>query len=363
MKSTMKKYTAPLLLALLAPIGFVCQRLFSSAPQLVEKYFSQGIYPFFAKAISAVTGLLPFSLAEILVVTAVIWIPLLIYRFYSASKKENGRLDAVLLTLVKTAALASAGYFVYLCLCGFNYARMPYGRIAGYDTSPASASDLQVVCLELANEANELRALLDEEMLFESHYDIAKRCRQNYDNASKSAPWLSGRYGQPKAVMLSEPWAHTQTTGMFFPFTVEANYNRVNSHFMYASTIAHEAAHQRGFMREDEANFIAWYVCANSESIADRYSGTMLALIHAMNKLYSANSDMFVQVYRIYSQDVIGDLSAHSELWDKYEGKTAQVQEQVNNTYLKSNMQQDGVLSYGRMVDLLIGYYRAQGLI
>ena len=38
---------------------------------------------------------------------------------------------------------------------------------------------------------------------------------------------------------------------------------------------------------------------------------------------------------------------------------TSEVSEKVNNTYLKSNMQEDGTKSYGRMVDLLIGLWRA----
>ena len=52
------------------------------------------------------------------------------------------------------------------------------------------------------------------------------------------------------------------------------------------------------------------------------------------------------------------DLYAHTIFWQKYEGPVAEKAEAVNDTYLKSNKQEDGVKSYGRMVDLLIAERR-----
>ena len=49
--------------------------------------------------------------------------------------------------------------------------------------------------------------------------------------------------------------------GMFFPFTMESNINVDNPFFVVPWTMAHELAHQCGFMREDEANFIAYLAC------------------------------------------------------------------------------------------------------
>ena len=36
----------------------------------------------------------------------------------------------------------------------------------------------------------------------------------------------------------------------------------------------------------------------------------------------------------------------------------AEVANQMNDVYLKINDQKDGVKSYGRMVDLMLGYYK-----
>lgn len=52
------------------------------------------------------------------------------------------------------------------------------------------------------------------------------------------------------------------------------------------------------------------------------------------------------------------DLNANSLFWDQYEGKVAETATKVNDTYLKLHQQKDGVKSYGRVVDLMLAYYR-----
>ena len=42
------------------------------------------------------------------------------------------------------------------------------------------------------------------------------------------------------------------------------------------------------------------------------------------------------------------------------EGQLAEVAQQVNNGYLVVNGQEDGVKSYGRVVDLILAYYRSE---
>ncbi len=361
-KAKFKYFLPAMITILLAPLGLLLQSFFFSDPGLTEEWYSAGIYPLIAKPISIVTGLLPFSLAELIVVTAPVWAFFLFRALWRASgRHEAGRALRIVYVLARTAGLCCAGYFIYLCLCGFNYARLPYSKIAGYDDSPAEPKLLHEVCSALAHEANLLRAQIPDSQKSEPLRDVISRSRENYRAAAEDAPWLGGNYGPAKQVLLSEPWARTQTVGMFFPYTLEANINRVNSPFMFASTIAHEAAHQRGFMREDEANFIAWYVCMHSQNTADRYSGTLLALIHTGNALAAADPDLYGQLYQLYSPKLRADLAEHNELWAKYEGKAAEISQDINNAYLESNRQEDGVRSYGRMVNLLIGYYRENG--
>ncbi|MEG1621552.1 MAG: DUF3810 family protein, partial [Oscillospiraceae bacterium] len=68
--------------------------------------------------------------------------------------------------------------------------------------------------------------------------------------------------------------------------------------------------------------------------------------------------DMFLDNYYKYSDEVKRDFQIYSQYWKKYEGPVAEISNKVNDTYLKMNSQNDGVKSYGRMVDLLIADYK-----
>ena len=82
-----------------------------------------------------------------------------------------------------------------------------------------------------------------------------------------------------------------------------------------------------------------------------------LALIHTMNALYAQDSERAMTLRKTYSEGLNRDMAYYSKFWKAYEGQTNEVADQVNDTYLKASGETDGVKSYGRMVDLLLGYY------
>ena len=57
---------------------------------------------------------------------------------------------------------------------------------------------------------------------------------------------------------------------------------------------------------------------------------------------------------------MLRDLAAHRAYWKQFEGPVSDLGSSVNDAYLKANRQQDGVQSYGRMVDLLLAEYRQE---
>jgi len=107
---------------------------------------------------------------------------------------------------------------------------------------------------------------------------------------------------------------------------------------------------------------LAYYIGVHSSDAASEYSCVMLALVHAMNKLHGEDEERFSELRAMYSPGMNADLQSNRDYWKEFEGKAADISEQVNNTYLKSNLQADGVKSYGRMVDLLIGLWRSGSL-
>jgi len=252
---------------------------------------------------------------------------------------------------------------VYTLGWSLNYYRQPYAQTAALPTAPVSAEELHTVCVKLIEEAKPIRSVCAEDekgvfQLEDPFSSVRKEVQLAYDNLSDEMPWLSGRYGAPKGVILSEGMSYLDISGIFIPHTVEANVNTNESPFLLPATACHEAAHQRGWAREDEANFVAYLVCSQYDDPEFQYAGNMLAVIHSMNALYSADKELYADAYSHYSDAMIRDLIAHSEHWAQYEGPVAEKSNQMNDNYLKYNDQKDGVKSYGRMVDLVIAWNR-----
>lgn len=170
---------------------------------------------------------------------------------------------------------------------------------------------------------------------------------------------LSGFTPAPKGVWQSGLLSRQKIMGIYSPFTIEANYNRDMPVFNIPSTLCHELSHLKGYMREDEANFIAWLACQCSDQPQFAYSGHMLAFGYAMNALWNAGEqEAYREIYAGLCQNARTDLREDADFWHMYDGRAAEVSQAVNHTYLKLNRQQDGVKSYGRMVDLLLAYQR-----
>jgi len=151
--------------------------------------------------------------------------------------------------------------------------------------------------------------------------------------------------------------SYAHITGIYFPFTGEANINIDFPDYSIPFTAAHELAHQRGVAREDEANFIAFLACMESDDPYILYSGSLNMLEYVLNALARADKDLYSEVYFSLNENVRGELRAYSLFFEKYRDSTAsKVNEAVNDTYLKVQGT-EGVVSYGMVVDLAVAYY------
>ena len=55
--------------------------------------------------------------------------------------------------------------------------------------------------------------------------------------------------------------------------------------------------------------------------------------------------------------DVIRELDDNREFWETHETRASEVQDRVNDAYLKSNGLKDGVQSYGQLTTLMLMWY------
>jgi hypothetical protein len=262
-------------------------------------------------------------------------------------------------------AMASVLYALFAAGWGVAYSRLPYADAAGLTVSPVSVEELEELYTRQIDRANELRqgAQEDASGVYRTRADakgLLKKVGEAFDEASARYPWLGGEFGDPKPVMLSEAMNYMHISGIFVPFTFEANVNIHTPEFFVPVTACHEGAHLRGWAREDEADYIAFAVCMQSGDADFMYSGAIHGMLRAGNALAGADMGRYSALQARIGEGVRRDVQANSAHWKKYEGEVSRMQEQVNDTYLKANRQEDGIRSYGRMVDLMIAQMRAE---
>jgi hypothetical protein len=352
----------------LIPISLLLTFLAKNSSYFAEQIYAKHIYKWISQIISSITGLLPFSLAELMIVALPVAVLVIAVRFIIRFIMEKDKRRELLAKgFINILCTGSVVIFLFTTLAGLNYHRYSFGKYSDLEIRDSSVEELYALTESLTLEANELReqtTKTDDHGVFQlsmSYTQLAKIADKAYELLAEEYPIVGGYYGAPKPILLSEAMSQTEITGVFVPFTMEANVNVDVPDYTIPATMLHELAHLRGFMREDEANFLSYLAGMKSNNAEVRYSSTMLALIISGNALYSQNPDLYFHIRDMYSEGVLKDIRANSEYWEQYEDTViSTVSNKINDTYLKVNAQTDGVKSYGRMLDLLLAKYREE---
>ncbi|MCI6887731.1 MAG: DUF3810 domain-containing protein [Lachnospiraceae bacterium] len=339
MKNNIRFGTAGIILLAAAFIIQMCARTTAG----FATWYAHHIYPILVRVIGRVSALLPFSVVELglyLLIGGG-----LIYAVKNRRTPVN--------VCSRAFFLCGILLFSYTCCCGINYYAAPFSSYAGLQTGLYTTGELKELCSWLLEQVN---ASVSEEHYAERKREWKTEGVRAMKKAGEEFDCLSGYYPVPKEVTCSYILSVQQLCGIYSPFTIEANFNGDMPDYNIPHTICHELSHLKGFMREDEANFIGYLACISSDCPAFRYSGYLTGWVYAGNALARADIDIYMELRQKLDPRAEEDLQENNAFWGRYEGKVAEVSNQWNDTYLKMNDQEDGVKSYGRMVDLMLAY-------
>jgi hypothetical protein len=333
-------------------------------PALVESAYSGGLYPLVSKGLSCASSLLPFSLAEPALALACLLVAYRLLRLPARARARSWRGEMG--ALLADGCLATGGLaLAFLLLWGLNYRRLPFAEVAGLEARPAAPEELRALAEELVLLANELREGLSEDAsgvvrMAGGARGVLARTSLGFEAGAARRPALRGSCVRPKPLLLSGAVSWLGLTGIYSPFTGEPNVNVAGPEVELPFAASHEAAHQRGFAREDEANFVAHLACRFHPDRDFNYAGALASSTHVANALFTADRGAWEALEKQRSEAVRRDLRALREWAARHEGRASRVAEKVNDTYLRSQGQREGVRSYGRMVDLLLAERRAE---
>lgn len=335
-------------------------------PALVERWYSRGLYPRVGEAVACVSALAPFSIAEPLLLGAGLWLSAWLAAGAVAVFRSRRTLAAPLWqVLERTLLIAGIGYWLFLGLWGLNYQRQPFATIAQLDTRPPASSELEALAAQLVDQANRLRRDLPEDeagvmRAAGGARGVLGRVNAGFATAAQAYPVLAGHCARPKPALSSPILSWLGITGIYSPFTAEPNVNTNAPDPDLPFTASHELAHARGFAREDEANYLGSLACRLHSDADFRYSGTLASSAYVLAAIQRDSPQTARLFHERRSLAVRRDLAAIAAWLGRHEGPLMRLSEGMNDRYLRSQGQAEGVASYGRVVDLLVAEERAR---
>jgi hypothetical protein len=346
--------------------AFALQTFATRAPRLVERYYSEKIFPPTVHVLSFINGVVGFSIAELMIyVLAAALVGTLVYQGRQIYLRRR-RIAAVLRTdLMALMWTSGSAVLLFLLIWGLNYQRETLAGKLGLTGQNASDEQLKTISENIVNEVNLNYAAshsIDAVDRSPGRAQVYELIESVYQHEPLLGHAGSGRYGPPKPIFFSGLMSRLGLSGFYMPFTGEPHFNNAQPDFDLPYVIAHEKAHQRGFAREDEANFIAFLVCVNSTHPYIRYSGYLNAL-KVVGAGISSDPAFYKTLFERIGDGPRKDLRARAAFWARTQGPARIMAHRVNNSYLKANRIESGTRNYSEDIALIIGYYlmRAAG--
>ncbi len=334
------------------------------------------IFPVWAAAYGRVTGLFPFSVGEWMLYLAVVMVTVLVFGgiIYGIFKK---RIPDKLKQIYGKYALFIYWIFGIVCVimtlnCFLLYQSSPINeryQIGSGQKREYGISEIALVRDYVVEQANALSVTFerDEKGYLIYPASLKDEAKAQMQKLGEEFDVLSGYYPDPKGLALSGFYSQQYIMGYYFPFSMEANYNRQMYLTNIPVTMCHELSHLKGFIREDEANFIGYLACVDSTDPLFRYSAYLSVIGYLDRDFFRAvgeDSEIYLS-HPVISGLVLEDRKfLTQETWEKVEEKAVLKTETVKqaadaflDTTLTLNGVEDGRISYSRVVNLLLQYY------
>lgn len=347
--------------AVLISLAQVAKNIGSHYPDLIEKYFSRGTYPVSSKIQTSIANIFPFSLYELVIIALIVFGLYRIVRLIRSFVKKEF-IGEIIRFLNLVIFIFSMAVFLFQFLWSLNNYRVPLKDQLKLHVSETSVEDLSKTYEALVLKANDIRSQLSsvqdtnsDKIMVEK---ILETAWQGYPPLSEKFSLFHSDRVRVKGLLFSRIQTISGYAGVYSFITGEPNINIEPPLVTLPHAACHEIAHQMGVTFEGEANYVAFLACKNHPDILFQYSGYLSALTYSGNALYRQSPELYWEISSLLSEDIKNDQNKIRSFWDKHQHDTAtKIADKVNETYLKSNNQPDGMQSYGKFVDLLIADY------
>jgi hypothetical protein len=333
-------------------------------PGWIERNYTYGIYPLISRTQRILFGWLPFSIGDLFYAFLVLVVLFRFFRFLKLlfQKKltrkyfANGLQQAIFFCLFV--------YVFFNLLWGLNYNRVGIAAQLNLQVKKYSLADLDTLTSTIQQRLNQYALAASEEQ--RDSLDKKKRLfhesKNAYDQAVLKHPFLDYRSISVKPSLFSYLGNYLGFQGYYNPFSGEAQVNTTIPRFLEPFVTTHEIAHQLGYAKENEANFVAFLACRSFPSNGFRYSMYFDMYNYAIGEVRRRDTTLARTFQQQLHPQVINDIKEYRAFYRKYKNPIEPIITWGYGHYLKANNQPLGKETYNEVVAWLIAYYKKFGV-
>jgi len=337
-------------------------RVMSFFPEVIEKYYSTGLYPVIASIQRFLFGWVPFSVGDLLYACAAIYLLVNIFRLLRTIIRKKADKLYWRTCFYRLAAAILIIYIVFNLFWGLNYNREGMASQMHLQMRPYATDELQQVMTIIVKrlDSTNVKALqtrnvyLQKQALFREAYHGYQLAKPQYTHLSYSIKSV-------KPSLFSYLGDYLGYSGYYNPFTGEAQVNTTVPVFIQPFTTCHEMGHQLGYAKENEANFAGYLSGKSSTDAAFVYSVYFDLYNYGMPELFGRDSIRAKELIKQKPLQVKKDILALRKFYASYENPIEPYIRRLYGQYLRANEQPSGMQSYNEVMAFLIAYYKKYG--
>ncbi|MEO5942226.1 MAG: DUF3810 domain-containing protein [Ferruginibacter sp.] len=358
------KISRRLIKAVVLLIICIIIHLYSASESRVEEGYSVHFFKNISHFLRYIFGWLPFSVGDILYGIAFIWIIVKLIKaikyIFSREKKKIIWKDK----LAKAFFLLTTLYIIFNIFWGINYNRKGIAWQLELNMKPYTTDELKDMNALLVQKVNTSKAsLINLQQSYPSNKQLFLMVENAYKNIENQPPYLQYQPPSIKSSLWGWIGNYTGFSGYCNPFTGEAQVNTTIPKFSQPFTACHEVAHQLGYAKEMEANFVGYLAASASKDTLFQYSVYLDLFSYANRNLFAIDSLAAKKYSKQLSPPVVADIREWIAFSRSHQSPVEPVIRWLYGKYLESNKQPQGIYSYDEVTGFIIAYYKKFGRI
>jgi hypothetical protein len=356
----MKSWSWVLLIVLTIAIKWV-----SLYPDWVERNYTYGIYPVISKVQRILFGWISLSIGDLFYAFLVIVVIYKTVQFFKRIVRKKFTRKYFINGLQQLLFLFLAIYVSFNLLWGLNYNRRGIAHQLELDVKLYTVNDLDTLCRALQVKMNYYAARVDtisREDIYGKSRNVYKVARETYRIADDKYSYLIYEPSSLKSSMVGFLGKFVGFQGYYNPFTGEGQVKRSIPVFLQPFVACHEIAHQLGYAKENEANFVGFLAARESEAVDFVYSAYYDMYQYSIREIMSRDYKRGIGIDTLNHKLVWRDRREMARYILKMENPVAPLMLKMYDGYLRMNNQPKGYRTYNEVVTWLVAYYKKYGV-